>query len=163
MPFCSKCGQTYMDGVKFCPACGSAVGGSQSESAPPATVVHAPPAGASGLNENVAGLLCYALGWVTGIIFFVVDKRPFVRFHAAQSIVAFGLLQIAHWVLGMFWGFSLMGGGWGEYGMHFLLFRLLDILTLGVWIICMAKTYQGERFRLPVAADLAEKIFGASI
>ena len=39
------------------------------------------------------GLLCYVLGWVTGLIFFFIDKRPFVRFQAAQSIVVFGGLQ----------------------------------------------------------------------
>ena len=44
----------------------------------------------SGLEENVAGLLCYVLGWVTGLIFFLIDKRPFVKFHAAQSIVHVG-------------------------------------------------------------------------
>jgi uncharacterized membrane protein len=160
MPFCSKCGQTYMEGVKFCPGCGVAVGGAQSESAPPAPAV---PVGATGLTENVAGLLCYLIGWVTGIIFFVVDKRPFVRFHAAQSIVAFGILQIAYWVLGMFLGIFAWGGNWGMFGMHFLLFRLLEILGLGVWIICMAKAYQHERFRLPVVADLVDKLFGANI
>ena len=43
----------------------------------------------TGLSENVAGLLCYILGWITGLIFLLIDKRPFVRFHAAQSIVVF--------------------------------------------------------------------------
>ena len=53
----------------------------------------------SGLSENVAGLLCYLLGWVTGLIFYFTDKRPFVRFHAAQSIVVFGGLMIIRMVL----------------------------------------------------------------
>ena len=51
----------------------------------------------TGLDENVAGLLCYVLGWVTGIIFFLIDKRPYVRFHAAQSIVVFGGLHILNY------------------------------------------------------------------
>ena len=51
------------------------------------------------MDENVAGLLCYSLGWVTGLIFYLVDKRPFVRFHAAQSMVVFGGLHIIYYIL----------------------------------------------------------------
>ena len=51
------------------------------------------------MEENVAGLLCYAGGWLTGLVFLLTDKRPFVRFHAAQSMVVFGGLQIAYIVL----------------------------------------------------------------
>ena len=40
----------------------------------------------TGMKENVAGLLCYVLGWMTGLIFFFVDKRSFVRFHAKQLL-----------------------------------------------------------------------------
>ena len=43
--------------------------------------------GTSGIDEKVAGLLCYVLWWITGLIFFLIDKRPFVRFHAMQSII----------------------------------------------------------------------------
>ena len=77
MPFCSACG-AETSGAAFCPKCGA----SQS-SAAPVGVAASPTAG---LDENVAGLLCYVLGWITGLIFFLIDKRPFVRFHAAQSI-----------------------------------------------------------------------------
>ena len=48
----------------------------------------------SQMDEKVAGLLCYVLGWITGMIFYFIDKRPFVRFHAAQSIVVFGGLHV---------------------------------------------------------------------
>jgi len=54
-----------------------------------------------GMAENVAGLLCYVLGWVTGIIFFLIDKRPYVRFHAAQSIIVFGGLHVLNIVVGI--------------------------------------------------------------
>ena len=58
--------------------------------------------GTSGLDENVAGLLSYLFGWVTGLIFFLIDKRPFVRFHAMQSIVlsvAIFIVYAVFWVL----------------------------------------------------------------
>ena len=72
----------------------------------------------SGMSENVAAFLCYLVGWVTGIIFFLIDKRPFVRFHAAQSIVVFGGLHILNIVIGIFFfraGFMMMGG-FGAFG-----------------------------------------------
>jgi len=114
------------------------------------------------MAENVASLLCYVLGWVTGLIFFLIDKRPNVRFHASQSIVVFGSLHILSLLLGSFFGFSLLAGGLGGFGFGILLYWLVSILSLVLWILLMVKAYQGERFRVPVAADLAEKIFGKS-
>jgi uncharacterized membrane protein len=114
------------------------------------------------MAENVAGLLCYVLGWVTGLIFYFVDKRPYVRFHAAQSIVVFAGLNIITYILGAFFGMSLLTGGFGGFTMGLALLRLVDLLTFVLWILLMIKAYQGERFRVPIAADLAEKFFGKS-
>jgi len=114
------------------------------------------------MSENVAGLLCYLLGWVTGLIFFLIDKRPFVRFHAAQSIVVFGGLNIISYVLGMFLGVSVISHGWTGVGTGVILLHLLNLLTFILWIFLMVKAYQGEKFRVPIAADLADQIFGKS-
>jgi hypothetical protein len=97
MPHCTKCGAAVADNAGFCPSCGAPQSSSAAGSTAPAA--SSPPASAvtdAGLQENVAGLLCYALGWITGLIFFLIDKRPFVRFHAKQSIVVFGALNILH-------------------------------------------------------------------
>jgi uncharacterized membrane protein len=107
------------------------------------------------MAENIAGLLCYALGWVTGLIFYFIDKRPFVRFHAAQSIVVFGGLTIIRVGLGMVF---LTGG----VSLGFGLLWLVSILGFVLWILLMIKAYQGERYRLPIAADLADQIFSKS-
>ena len=49
----------------------------------------------TGLDENIAGLLCYVLGWISGIIFFLLEsENKFVRFHAVQSIVTFGIITV---------------------------------------------------------------------
>ena len=51
----------------------------------------------TGLTENVAGLLCYILGWITGIIFLILEPdNKFVRFHAIQSIIVFGIISVAY-------------------------------------------------------------------
>jgi uncharacterized membrane protein len=37
----------------------------------------------TGLEENVAGLLCYLFGWVSGLVFLLLEtENRFVRFHA---------------------------------------------------------------------------------
>jgi len=114
------------------------------------------------MSENVAGLLCYVVGWVTGIIFFLIDKRPYVRFHAAQSIVVFGGLHILSIVLGMAFGVSMFATGLAGFSATWALLGLINLVAIVLWILLMIKAYQGERFRVPVAADIAEKIFGKS-
>jgi uncharacterized membrane protein len=109
------------------------------------------------MSENVAGLLCYLFGWITGLIFFFIDKRPFVRFHAAQSIVVFGGLTILRLALGVM---SFSGTGFrAGYG----LFWLVSIVGLVLWIVLMIKAFQGEKFRVPVAADIADQLAGKAI
>jgi uncharacterized membrane protein len=154
MPHCSKCGTLVADNVAFCPSCGTP----QAAGVAPAV---APAAGTqSGLSENVAGLLCYVLGWVTGLIFYFIDKRPFVRFHAAQSMVVFGALQIISIVLGRMFLASIYTGGAAGFSMASGLISLVDLAALVLWILLMIKAYQHERFKVPVAGDFAENFAG---
>jgi uncharacterized membrane protein len=112
------------------------------------------------MEENVAGLLCYVLGWVTGLIFLLIDKRPFVRFHAAQSLVTFGGLHVIHIVLGFAIGGSLFMGGFGAWSLFGMVLAILNLITLIAWILCMVKAFQHERFKLPIIGDIAESIGG---
>ena len=100
----------------------------------------------SGMNQNVAGLLCYLAGWITGLIFFLIEKENrFVRFHAMQSIITFGSLSVLFIVIG-FMPF-----------VNLVLIPILALLQLVLWIILMVKAYQGELFKLPMIGDIAEK------
>jgi uncharacterized membrane protein len=153
MAYCSKCGGEVQIGVAFCPKCGQPQTGGQvaqtSQSAQP------------GMAENVAGLLCYVLGWVTGIIFFLIDKRPYVRFHAAQSIVVFGGLHLINIVVGIMFGAGfMMMGGRGGFGLGFALYSLINLVAFVLWIVLMVKAYQGEKFQVPVAAGIAQSFAG---
>jgi uncharacterized membrane protein len=116
------------------------------------------------MAENVAGLLCYVLGWITGIIFFLIDKRPFVRFHAAQSIVVFGGLHIIAIGLGIVFGagmFMMRGfGAFGTFGLGALLYGLIELVGFILWILLMVKAYQHEKFEVPVAAGIAKSFAG---
>jgi|SRR5688572_4796888 len=114
----------------------------------------------SGLDSNIAGLLCYLFGWVSGLIFLLVDKRPLVRFHAAQSIA----ISIA--AIGIAIGFSVVTaivtvitGGLGAF--MGLLFPLIMLGIFLVVILCMVKAYKNEKYKLPVIGDIAEKMVGA--
>lgn len=159
MAHCTKCGAMVVDNAAFCGSCGA------SQAVAPSAVPVSSPAPAvahSQMAENVAGLLCYSLGWITGLIFYFVDKRPYVRFHAEQSIVVFGGLHIIYFILGSFFGLSPFAGGWTGLSFGLGLYGLLNLVGLVLWILLMVKAYQGERFRVPVAADIAEKIFGKS-
>jgi uncharacterized membrane protein len=152
VPHCTKCGTMVADGVAFCPSCGAPQEGGVATAMAPAASTQ------SGLSENVAGLLCYVLGWITGLIFYFIDKRPFVRFHAAQSIVVFGGFTVIRIVLAM----VFVSPGLGGFSMGFGLLALVSLLGFVLWILLMVKAYQGEKFRIPLAADLADQIFGKS-
>ena len=100
----------------------------------------------TGMTQNVAGLLCYLAGWITGLIFFLIEKENrFVRFHAMQSIITFGSLTVLFMVLGFI---PILG---------WMLMPVLAILQLILWIVLMVKAYQGQLFKLPMIGDLAEK------
>jgi len=155
MAYCKACG-TEVGTAAFCPKCGA----SQSVAAAPVGAVPGVPPAAptpvtsEGLAENVAGLLCYVLGWVTGIIFILIDKRPFVRFHAAQSIVVFGALTLIRIGLGI----VLSAGGMVGFGLWALIGLVLGLTGLVLWILLMIKAYQHELYRVPIAAGIADGI-----
>ena len=153
MAFCTKCGGELAAGAAFCPTCGAA----QSAGTPAVPAQEAK----SGMAENVAGLLAYALGWITGIIFFLIDKRPFVRFHAAQSIVVFGGLHIINIALTILFGAGMMmHGGFGAIGVGGALYGLVSLVGFILWILLMIKAYQHEKFEVPIAAGIAKSFSG---
>jgi uncharacterized membrane protein len=164
MAFCTNCGAQVADGAAFCPSCGRALavpaGSPAPATAPLATATtggNVTQSSTTGLTENVAGALCYVLGWVTGIIFLFIDKRPFVRFHAAQSIVVFGVLTIVYWIFNAFFFTMLFSGG---YALFWLLRDVVGLAFFILWILLMFKAYQGQRFRVPVAAEFADSLAG---
>lgn len=116
---------------------------------PPLPPVPPPPTekSSTGLDPNVAGALAYVLGFITGILFLVIEKdSKFVRFHAMQSTVTF----LGIWIVNMaIWQMPL--------GVGVLFNMLLVPVTLLLWLFLMFKAYQGERFKLPLAGDIAEK------
>jgi uncharacterized membrane protein len=110
------------------------------------------PAGTStGLSPDTAGLLCYVAGWISGVIFLVLEqKSKFVRFHAIQSIITFGTITVAGILLGLI---PVVGGVFSS---------IIGIIGFIVWIIMMVKASSGEWYKLPWAGDAAERIVASS-
>ena len=98
----------------------------------------------TGLPKNTAAALAYVLGWVTGVIFLLIEKDSFVRFHAAQSIVVFGILTVIVLIPGI----------------GLLIAPLALIVGFVLWLVLIFKAYQGEEFKLPWVGNVAKKLLG---
>ena len=98
----------------------------------------------SGITPNVAGLLCYVLWWITGVIFLIIEKENrFVRFHAFQSIFAFVGITIIEIIIGFI-------------PVLWPLYWVIWVLAILLWLYCMWQAYQGKMFKLPVVGKIAE-------
>jgi uncharacterized membrane protein len=120
----------------------------------------ASPTRTGSLAPNIAGALAYALGIITGVIFFVIEKEDrFVRFHAAQSI-AVTLVLVAVGI-----GLSILSSvlavvpivGWL---VALLLSVVLFFGSIALWVLLMWRAYQGREWEVPVAAGIARKLMG---
>ena len=141
--FCSKCGTENPEGAKFCSKCGNRLGAAVT----PTEGATEPEAESStGLSANVAGLLCYVAGWITGIVFIVLEKKSvFVKFHAWQSIMTFGVLTVAYLIL-----------AWIPF-IGWILEILIGILMFVLWLILIIQAGTGKMWKVPWAGDWAEK------
>ncbi|NWF77055.1 MAG: zinc-ribbon domain-containing protein [Chloroflexi bacterium] len=151
--FCSKCGAENPDGAKFCSKCGAELGAARK----PSEAAAKPEAESStGMSANVAGLLCYVAGWITGIVFVVLEKKSkFVKFHAWQSIMTFGVLTVVQIILSIIGiaTFFLSPGWWFAH----ILGIIVWVITVGLWIVLMLMAYQGKMWKVPLAGNWAEK------
>ena len=103
----------------------------------------------SGLQENVASLLCYVLGWISGIVFLVLEpENKTIRFHAFQSILVFGALTV---VMMIFRWIPFIG---------FPISIIIGIAGFIAWIGLMVVASQGQKYKVPIAGDYAEKWAG---
>ena len=171
MAFCPSCG-AQAEG-SFCAKCGARLappasgpdnapsGSGFTEDTAPGqqgawTPVAGPAAQPAGMADNVASTLCYVLGLITGILFLVLapyNQNRTVRFHAFQAIF-FHVAWIAFWVAETAIAMIL------PWSLSIVTSLLALVIWLGgvvLWVLLMVKAYQGERFKLPVLGDLAEK------
>jgi uncharacterized membrane protein len=153
MAFCSRCGSEVQG--KFCAQCGAPTG-----SPPPAPMAPPPSMSSSaGLEENMASALCYVLGLLTGVLFLVLEpynRNRTIRFHAFQSIfLHVGVIAVyigIAIVVGIFHIVPFLGTFFG-----LILYPIISFGFLILWLTVMYKTYNRERWVLPIIGELAEK------
>ena len=176
MAFCGKCGGELLEGARFCNTCGAPVAKPDpvpvAPTAAPEPVVAAQVSAAgTGMTSNVAGLLAYVFGFITGIVFLVLEpynKDKFVRFHAFQSIF-FNVVMIGFWIvwtilsmiMGMI-GYRLLGYAIGGLisTLMFLVSLVVFLAFLIAWVFLMFKAYNNQRFELPFIGKLAARQAG---
>lgn len=96
----------------------------------------------------------------TGIVFFFLkSKRPFVRFHAAQSVVLFVPVAAILIVLKVISIVTLIPFiGWILSPVISLLTFIVVAPVFILWIILMVLSYQGIRVKLPIIGHYAEAL-----
>ena|SRR3990172_6232238 len=99
----------------------------------------------TGLKKETAGALAYVLGPITGVVFLIIEKDPFVKFHAMQSIVVFVGLFALQWMLGLTIVLAI-------------LVPLVGIISFVLWLVCIYKAWQGQEWEVPFAGKFARQL-----
>ena len=119
----------------------------------------------TGLDANLAALLCYVFGWISGLVFFLIEKESrLVRFHAMQSIllnIVIAVVSILLWIVSFV--FILIGMqlpdimGTLMWFVASLVWLVFCVGVLIAWVMCLIRAYQNQYFKLPVIGNMAEK------
>ena len=173
MSACQSCGAALATDTRFCQSCGSPteikVGDSTTAVEGSADVAAmSPPAetGSKTMDTNVVGALTYLAGFLTGIIFLVLDpykSNSFVRFHAFQSIF-FNVAWIGFWIVWMILSAVLTPLTAGVFGLIALpLMLVFAVAGFGIWIFLMYQAYQQKLFKLPIVGKFAAEQAGVRL
>jgi HEAT repeat protein/uncharacterized membrane protein/S1-C subfamily serine protease len=99
-----------------------------------------------GMKENTAAWLSYYGGWLTGVLFLLLWRRnSFVRLHAIQSIIVFGLINILEEVCSSFASLSMVK-------------HVLDLTAFICWVVFMSLARAGKDFKLPIIGGWVSRI-----
>jgi uncharacterized membrane protein len=154
MAFCPNCGAA-VDG-RFCAKCGTAIPASTASTPGPTPPPYSASPAAAGMTDNVAGALCYSLGFITGILFLVLapyNQNRLIRYHAFQSIFLNVAAIILSFALSILLGiFHFVGAIFG-----LVIAPMIWLAFFILWLYLMFSTYQGKKVVLPVIGQLAEQ------
>lgn len=159
---CEQCGAGLLDAASCCGACGARQTNPTDVPSVGASEGFTPPA-SLGIQPNVAAALSYLAGFVTGIVFLVIEPGKsdrFVRFHSFQSIF-FNVAWIGFWIVWLIAGFLL---GDVTKGLFFLLQLPVNLLLSAggfcLWAFLIYNAYLGKTFKIPVIGSLAARQAG---
>lgn len=173
MSACLSCGAVLAADTRFCQSCGSPtelrpdVAAATVESSA-AVAVMPPPreTGSKTMDTNIVAALTYLAGFVTGIVFLVLDpykSNSFIRFHAFQSIF-FNVAWVGFWIVWMILSAVLTPSTAGVFVLIALPLILVFIVAgFGIWIFLMYQAYQQKLFRLPIVGKFAAEHAGVRL
>ena len=111
-----------------------------------------------GLPGRVAAPLAYSGWWVTGALIWFLERRDlYVRFHAAQACVVFGAIALAVAMLSGLAATSLVFMP-GAFGFWAWAAGLIWVAGLVLWLVAIWHAATGRLWRIPVAAELADRM-----
>ena len=112
----------------------------------------------TGLDERLAGVLCYSVWWVTGGLFLLLERQHrIIRFHAAQSLILFGVVSALLVAFGALSAVSLMLSS-ALYELMQVFGKLLWLGATVVWLVLVLRAWRGEVWRVPLVAALADRV-----
>jgi uncharacterized membrane protein len=112
----------------------------------------------TGLDERLAGVLCYSVWWVTGGLFLLLERQHrIIRFHAAQSLILFGAVSALLVAFGALSAVSLMLSS-ALYELMQVFGKLLWLGATVVWLVLVLRAWRGEVWRVPLVAALADRV-----
>jgi uncharacterized membrane protein len=111
-----------------------------------------------GLDERVESVLAYALMGFSGLFLLLAEKNRNVRWHAAQSLVTFGIIWLLFFALKALQGFLKLIpliGGLLSFGPNLLATLVLWLVIL-LWLWLMLMAWLRSDYRLPFFSSLAD-------
>lgn len=106
----------------------------------------------TGLEPNVASLLAYAFGWLSGLALYLMEtENREVRFHAAQSIllcIALLVVYIPLFILGFVPVIGFLA---------WLATLAVGVGAFGLWVYMLVQAWNLNHLKLPMIGDMAEQ------
>jgi uncharacterized membrane protein len=177
MVTCSKCGARVVGDAIFCVKCSAPL----RQTHPPAGAIYCARCGqllphinspeehavAQMSRDDIlmpvqyASPMTYVFGWVSGIAMYFMDKRPAVRFHAVQSVVVFGVLNILGFIAGrLSRNFFVTDFQQTNAYIAFAAFAVVVLVSLILWILLIVKSFEKKPMRIFIAASIADHFSG---
>lgn len=110
----------------------------------------------SGLSDNTASAISY-FTFIPAILFLLLPSYKssnYIRFHAWQSVLFCITAFLFDIVLG---SIALLTLFLGTATLAYIL-RILSLLWLLLWVVCVIQAARGKRFRIPLLGSIAEKL-----
>lgn len=117
-----------------------------------------PETSSTGLTPNAAAALSYLAWWLSGLLFYLVERESrFVKFHAAQAVIGLGALWVAGLILWVF-AFAALFVSAAVFKILLYLAYAVWLIGLVAWAVCLVRAWKGEEFELPWAGAIARRL-----